>query len=195
MCERWVGDGDRYVTYWPQVHLTIAALLSHSGWAAQPWVTEGQKPSVYCWYLVPNCHHLPLKMIGPRRLWHLFILLLYVHLLPVGVRICHHHRIQPRPHVKVIFRYLRPDAPVSLFFRLFTRLDRGSVCYSRSSLNYNSVKGNLTLSQILRTRHWIRKTYPLPKSYRYYGEAPVLRIWKVWRVHHCFLYQVKSDKE
>ena len=31
----------------------------------------------------------------------------------VGVRICHHHRIQPRPQVKVIFRYLRPDAPVS----------------------------------------------------------------------------------
>ena len=31
----------------------------------------------------------------------------------VGVRICHHHRIQPRPQVKVIFRYLRPDASVS----------------------------------------------------------------------------------
>ena len=31
-------------TYWPQVLLTIAALLSHSGWAAQPWVTEGPSP-------------------------------------------------------------------------------------------------------------------------------------------------------
>ena len=31
----------------------------------------------------------------------------------VGVRICHYHQIQPRPQVKVIFRYLRPDAPVS----------------------------------------------------------------------------------
>ena len=31
----------------------------------------------------------------------------------VGVHICHHHRIQSRPQVKVIFRYLRPDAPVS----------------------------------------------------------------------------------
>ena len=28
-------------TYWPKVLLTIAALLSHLGWAAQPWVTEG----------------------------------------------------------------------------------------------------------------------------------------------------------
>ena len=31
-------------TYWPQVLLTIAALLSHSGWAAHPWVTEGPSP-------------------------------------------------------------------------------------------------------------------------------------------------------
>ena len=31
----------------------------------------------------------------------------------VGVRISHNHRIQPRPQVKVIFRYLRLDAPVS----------------------------------------------------------------------------------
>ena len=44
------------------------------------------------------------------------------HLLPGGVRICHHHRIQPRSQVKVIFRYLRPDAPVSQFFRLFTQV-------------------------------------------------------------------------
>ena len=34
----------------------------------------------------------------------------------------HLHRIQPRPQVKVILRYLRPDAPVSLFFRLFTQV-------------------------------------------------------------------------
>ena len=31
-------------TYWPQVLLSITALLSHSGWAAQPWVTEGPSP-------------------------------------------------------------------------------------------------------------------------------------------------------
>ena len=31
-------------TYWPKVLLTIAALLSHSGWAAQPWVTESPSP-------------------------------------------------------------------------------------------------------------------------------------------------------
>ena len=30
--------------YWPQVLLTIAALLSQSAWAAQPWVTESPSP-------------------------------------------------------------------------------------------------------------------------------------------------------
>ena len=31
-------------TYWLQVLLTIAALLSRLGWAAQPWVTGGPSP-------------------------------------------------------------------------------------------------------------------------------------------------------
>ena len=61
------------------------------------------------------------------------IFLLDAHLLPMGVRICHHLWIQPRPQVKVIFRYLWPDAPVSRFFHLFTQVDwwlgRGSICY------------------------------------------------------------------
>ena len=34
----------------------------------------------------------------------------------------HLHPIQPRPLVKVIFRHIRPDAPASLFFRLFTQV-------------------------------------------------------------------------
>ena len=33
----------------------------------------------------------------------------------------HLHRIQPRPQVKVIFRYLRPDAPASLSFAYLHR--------------------------------------------------------------------------
>ena len=40
----------------------------------------------------------------------------------MGVRICHHRRIQSHLQVKVIFWYLQPDAPVSLFFRLFTQV-------------------------------------------------------------------------
>ena len=57
VCERRVGDRDSLL-YWPKVLLTIAALLSHLGWVAQPWVTEGPKPSVFRWLslrqLVPN---------------------------------------------------------------------------------------------------------------------------------------------
>ena len=54
-------------TYWPKVLLTIAALISHLGWVAQPWVTEGPKPSV-CrwlsrWHLVPNWLQLQLELL------------------------------------------------------------------------------------------------------------------------------------
>ena len=53
-------------TYWPKVSLTIAALLSHLAWAAQPWVTEGPKPSVCRWlslqHLVPNWFQLELEL-------------------------------------------------------------------------------------------------------------------------------------
>ena len=34
----------------------------------------------------------------------------------------HLHRIQPRPQVKVILRYIRPETPVSLFSCLFTQM-------------------------------------------------------------------------
>ena len=110
-------------TYWPKLLLVIAALLSHSGWAVQPWVTEGQSP-------LSGAGFHSAGILSPTgtatrtdssRLWLLVIKLSYDHLLPVGVRICHYHWIQTRPQVNVIFRYLRPDAPVSLFFRLFTQ--------------------------------------------------------------------------
>ena len=62
-------------TYWPQVLLTIEALLSHSSWAAQPWVTEGPKPSVCCWlsipHLVPNWLQLQLTATASCGRTHL----------------------------------------------------------------------------------------------------------------------------
>ena len=74
----------------------------------------GSKPSV--WHLVPNCHW---NWTDSSRLWHLVIFLFDIHLLPVGVGICtefnHVHRSR-------YLRYLRPDAPVSLFFRFFTQV-------------------------------------------------------------------------
>ena len=79
----------------------------------------GPKPSVWSWssllwHPISNWNWLPVCV--------LVIFLFDSHVLRVEVRICHHHRIQPRPQVKVIFRYLRTDAPVSLFFRLFTEV-------------------------------------------------------------------------
>ena len=61
VCERWVGDGGQTATYWPNVLLTIAALLSHSGWAAQPWVTEGPPSAAGSQFGIlsptdPNCN-------------------------------------------------------------------------------------------------------------------------------------------
>ena len=59
------GDKDGLL-FWPKVLLTIAALLSHSDWAAQPWVTEGPNPSVCLWpsrwHLVPNWLQLTLEL-------------------------------------------------------------------------------------------------------------------------------------
>ena len=53
-------------TYWPKVLQTIAALLPHSGRAAQPWVTEGPKPSGCRRFsranLVPNLFQLQLEL-------------------------------------------------------------------------------------------------------------------------------------
>ena len=64
-------------TYSPQVLLTIEALLLHSGWAAQPWVTEGPKPYVCCWlsirHLVSNCNsNIPKSSVAPGYIivWH-----------------------------------------------------------------------------------------------------------------------------
>ena len=61
-----------------------------------------------------------LTMVTPTShffAFHWLCCLLAIGYLPkpgsVGVRICHHHQIQPRPQVMVIFRYRRPDAPVS----------------------------------------------------------------------------------
>ena len=61
------------------------------------WLTDDLKPSVEPGYII---------------VWH----------PPASCGHTHLHRIQPHPQVKVIFRYLRPDAPVSLLFCLFIQV-------------------------------------------------------------------------
>ena len=75
VCERWAGNRDRLL-YWPKVLLTIAALLSHPGWAAQPCITEGRKPSV-CKLIIMLAFPLQLT----QTVCALVILLFNVHLL------------------------------------------------------------------------------------------------------------------
>ncbi len=88
------------------------------------WTTDFSRNSGT--YIVYNSHvtgsnsSFSLTMVMPTShffAFHWLCCLLPIGYLPkpgsVGVRICHNHRIQPRPQVKVIFRYLRPDAPVS----------------------------------------------------------------------------------
>ena len=72
-------------TYWPKVLLTIAALLSHSGWAAQPWVTEGPSPlsgaGSYSGILSPTDSNWTWTDCNSSHLWHLVIFLFDAHLL------------------------------------------------------------------------------------------------------------------
>ena len=120
VCERWVGDGtDCYIltqsssdhrstsfAFWlgcstvghwgPKALSLPLALTPASCLQLTPTATDCLKPSV-----------APAYIIVSRP--------------PVGVHICHHHWIQ-QLQVKVIFRYLWLDAPVSLFFRLFTQV-------------------------------------------------------------------------
>ena len=62
--ERWVGDGDRLL-FWPKVLLaTIAALLFHLSWVAQPWVNC--EPKTLCLQLV-SIRHLVSNWPEPPR--------------------------------------------------------------------------------------------------------------------------------
>ena len=113
-------------TYWPKVLLTIAALLSRPGWAAQPWVTEG-------WFslrhlvpqLTPTASGTRTDSLKPSVAPGYII----VWRPPNSCGHTHGHRIQPRPQIKVIFRYLRPDAPVSLLHRDISWLTARSRVY------------------------------------------------------------------
>ena len=62
----------------PSSSSTIAAILSHGNWVAQPWVTEGRKPSV-CKLILMLASYLQLT----RTVCALVILLFNVYLLPL----------------------------------------------------------------------------------------------------------------
>ena len=74
-------------TYWPQVLLTIAALLSHPGWVAQPWVTEGPKPSVCRWLSIRHLLSNWLQLQLTQAVCVLVMFLFDVNLLPLFFRL------------------------------------------------------------------------------------------------------------
>ena len=86
VCERWVGDGDRLL-FWSKVLLSIAALLSHLGWVAQPWVTEGPKPSVCRWLSIRHLVFNWLQLQLTQAVCVLVIFLFIVHLLQLFFRL------------------------------------------------------------------------------------------------------------
>ena len=114
---------------------------SHSGWAVQQWVTEGPSPlseadSHSARILFPSrtatrTASYPKLSVAPGYI--------IVKRPPASCGRTHLHRIQPRPRVKVIFRYLWPNEPVSAApLLIYTgasidwRLGRESICYTSS---------------------------------------------------------------
>ena len=77
-CWLWVGDGDRLL-YWPQVLLTIAALLPHLGWGCSTLGHWGSQALS----LQADSHADILSPTDSNHHGQLIILLSHVHLLPL----------------------------------------------------------------------------------------------------------------
>ena len=110
-------------TYWPQVPLTIVALLPHSAGLLNRghW---GPNSSVWSWFLlcghpISNCNWNSnlnwLELYFELQLSQAVCGTCYIIVWrpPASCGHKHLHQIQPHPQVKVIFWYLWPDAPVS----------------------------------------------------------------------------------
>ena len=126
-------------TYWPKVLLTIAVPFPHSAGLLNRGSLRTQ---ALCLELVltPRASYLQLRLelncnsnsnwIKPSVAPGYII----VWRPPVFCGCTHLHRIQPRPLVKVIFRYLRPNAPVSAVPLLI---------YTGASLNWRLGRGSI----------------------------------------------------
>ena len=125
LCVRGELETEQTATYWPQVPLYNSSTSSSFCWVAQPG-SWGPKPSVWRWlslrHLVPNCDwnsncdcnsnwtlsasnsHWLKSSVAPSYIivWH----------PPTCVDVASAPN-STRPQFKVIFRCLRPDAPVS----------------------------------------------------------------------------------
>ena len=118
---------EQAVIFWPQVPLTIAAFLSHSAGLLNRGSLRATSPQS-CKLILTLASYLQLELQLELQLaWNWLSAYLELQLTQTVcgtwlyncltstsfLWVSHLHRIQPRPKVKVIFRYLWPDAPVS----------------------------------------------------------------------------------
>ena len=104
-------------TYLPKVLLTIAALFSHSGWAAQPWGIDG--PSPLSGAVSHSTGILSPTETGTQQTQAICGTWLYFACSPPAS--CEPTHLPPSPN-STKSTDLRLDAPASLFFRLFTQV-------------------------------------------------------------------------
>ena len=148
LCVRGELETEQTVTYWPQVPLTIAALLSHSAGLLNrgSW---GPKASAGSWFSLPrtatrtptNWHQLIQTVCGTG---------LY-NCLPSTCFLWRRNCTEFNPStVKVIPWYLRQDAPVIYTGASPNRqLSRGPICYNWSLLTLFLFLNNGFLRAIL----------------------------------------------
>ena len=141
VCERWVvTKTDCYI-------LTQSSSRDHSSTSSSSWLgcstvgRWGPKPSVWSWFSLrghpisncdwnSNCLKLnwPKPSVAPGYI--------IVWRPPASCGHTYLHQIQPHPQLEVIFRYLRPDAPVIYTgASLDWRLGGGSICNRWCSWN------------------------------------------------------------
>ena len=109
--------------------LTLGSSRDHSTISSSSWLgcstvgRWGPNPSVWSWFSlrghpISNCdwNWTGTDWLKPSVAPGYIIVLC----LPASCGRTHRDQVQPRPQVKVIFRYLRPDAPVSQFPCLYT---------------------------------------------------------------------------
>ena len=137
---------EQTATYWPQVPLYYSSTSSSFYWAAQPG-SWGSKASVWCWLSLQHLVTVTAtrtELCLPRTPTELkpFVAPGYIIVWHPPASCGHLHRIQPYPQVKVIPRYLRPDAPViytggnllSFLLRCGTRPYEGGTQWDSNSL-------------------------------------------------------------
>ena len=118
VCERLSWRRGQTTTYWTKFFRPIAALLSHLGLVAQPWVTEVPKPCVCRWFSIRHLvsNWLQLNWLKPSVSWLYFCL--------TSTCFCCSSAVFPLIYTSASLYWL---------------IGRGSICYKKSSwkINFN----------------------------------------------------------